>query len=896
MSATKTDKKSRFDSLRIEERGLISALLYRPDLFLDPEGPFLNFERELYLYLKRQGFNTVVFYQTQKGFHTFSREDLERYLSDPNDSRPNSSSEVVSRREVRGSLTGRQMFQRKKDVSRDSHGSEVNVSNPAKNIHLDEFSKFWECNVTGDRFSNLKWILGSLQKLDHCAVVFITSTNEFDKNQTDLFSIKLADIENEAMMRGEMSSRLIFAINSSSYNNNLSLAFNDSLASDRSVFITNQAFRSRFIEIDGEGNTRLNSDTVCVLPPPSKSEIKDLLNLHIYSSDGKKTVDWVDLEDICEQVSFLGYSLESLEKDISRVKGYTIKDFNNLTDKNGKNRYRLHKRGDNQEQLDSLIGLKTVKDELANYKRVIEDYRATGRVASDRSFHLVFMGNPGTGKTTVARIVAGILKDLGILRKGHLVETDQSGLIGEYVGHSTAKTNRICDEALDGVLFIDEAYAISQNKEFGPEAISTLLKRMEDDRGRLVVIVAGYTKEMADFLKANPGLDSRFKSKIKFPDYTAEELEQIFKLRCKKVYTLNPDAEKILKALCKHITNHKPEHFANGRWVRKLLDCVEENYLRRGAVETNRTLSVDDFTPLPSDITDYIPTLEADSSVKHELTNEEKLKEMIGLDVVKDEIARIRDNVEFEKLYGDSASLRAARHFIFSGSPGTGKTTVARLLGGIFRDLGVLSEGHVVECRRADVVAKYVGHTAQKVREVFDKARGGVLFIDEVYALVQGEHDEFGKEALDEIVPLIENIRSDMVVVLAGYEELMGRFLANNPGLKSRFNDYVHFANYSRDEIEQILCQQLHKKGFNLSEDAMSALRDVLSRLYDPSNGELGNGRWARNLSEKIESMHKSNVVSDMRSGHRRTKEEAAIISSDDVLAAAQEMIRNKQC
>ena len=144
MSATKTDKKSRFDSLRIEERGLISALLYRPDLFLDAEGPFLNFERELYLYLKRQGFTTVVFYQTQKGFHTFFREDLERYLSDPNDSRPNSSSEVVSRREVRGSLTGRQMFQRKKDVSRDSHGSEVNVSNPAKNIHLRETKHGWK--------------------------------------------------------------------------------------------------------------------------------------------------------------------------------------------------------------------------------------------------------------------------------------------------------------------------------------------------------------------------------------------------------------------------------------------------------------------------------------------------------------------------------------------------------------------------------------------------------------------------------------------------------------------------------------------------------------------------------------------------------------------------------
>lgn len=179
--------------------------------------------------------------------------------------------------------------------------------------------------------------------------------------------------------------------------------------------------------------------------------------------------------------------------------------------------------------LDDLIGLNLVKEEIAtlvNYIKMKQMRDEMSLKSPDVSYHCVFLGNPGTGKTTVARIIADIYRELGILKRGHLVETDRSGLVAEYVGQTAVKTNQMIDKALDGVLFIDEAYSLVQgsSEDYGSEAIATLLKRMEDDRDRLVVILAGYTNEMEVFINSNPGLRSRFNRYIHFEDYSAEEL------------------------------------------------------------------------------------------------------------------------------------------------------------------------------------------------------------------------------------------------------------------------------------------------------------------------------------------------------------------------------------
>ncbi len=249
-----------------------------------------------------------------------------------------------------------------------------------------------------------------------------------------------------------------------------------------------------------------------------------------------------------------------------------------------------------QEELNALIGLTTVKEEiktLTNFIKIQQQREAKGLKTSQPSYHCVFTGNPGTGKTTVARIIAGIYKELGVLKKGHLVETDRSGLVAEYVGQTALKTNEIIDSALGGVLFIDEAYSLasSGDNDYGKEAIATLLKRMEDDRDHLVVILAGYTDEMKEFIHSNSGLRSRFSRYIEFPDYSAEELYRIFELKAKRFdYTISEDAENRLKNHFNAIVDKKDKNFGNARFVRNFFEKTLEQQANRLASESNLTI------------------------------------------------------------------------------------------------------------------------------------------------------------------------------------------------------------------------------------------------------------------------------------------------------------------
>lgn len=247
------------------------------------------------------------------------------------------------------------------------------------------------------------------------------------------------------------------------------------------------------------------------------------------------------------------------------------------------------------EELNTLIGLKDVKQEvsaMADFVKIQQIRQKKGMKPVRMSYHCVFTGNPGTGKTTVARILAAIYSYFGILKKGHLVETDRSGLVAEYVGQTAVKTNKIIDSALDGVLFIDEAYSLVQGggNDYGQEAISTLLKRMEDDRDRLIVVLAGYSEDMKRFIDSNPGLQSRFNRYIHFADYTADELQQIFMLNVEKnQYTLDDEGKALLSEILGFAVEHKGKNFGNGRYVRNLFEKTIQNQAIRLSAKPNIT-------------------------------------------------------------------------------------------------------------------------------------------------------------------------------------------------------------------------------------------------------------------------------------------------------------------
>ena len=527
-------------------------------------------------------------------------------------------------------------------------------------------------------------------------------------------------------------------------------------------------------------------------------------------------------------------------------------------------------------ELDGFIGLQSVKDEI---HKIIDNVKEAQREGGEAKIydHYIFTGNPGTGKTTIARIFADILGVTGVLPKGQYVEVAAKDLISEYVGGTERNVQDYVDRAMGGVLFIDEAYGFNDGN-FGKAGIDKLVPILENKKGEFVCIAAGYRDDMKEFLKMNTGLPSRFNKQIEFPDYNAKELELIFlSMAKKKGFRLDQEATDKLHIEFENMYNRRGDTFGNARDVRNLLDLsIERRRIR------HRSMSEEEIVREGKLLTYADIAGEGVNKVVDIQEVMKELDELVGLDNVKQSLRDLAATIRREQKLAQNKNRTPninISHYLFLGNPGTGKTTVARLMGKILHSLGVISSPQVYEVTREDLVSRYLGETAHLTQETVMKAMGAVLFIDEAYSLSNGGPHDYGSEAINTLTPLLENQKGKFVCIAAGYTRDMMKFLAQNKGLASRFDEKIYFEDYTPDELFQIFVSMATKKEFLLDDEALAAVRALLEKAYARRDESFGNARTVRKaLDRAIKNLSSRTAYDDSV-----TEEELMTIKAEDI-------------
>lgn len=518
--------------------------------------------------------------------------------------------------------------------------------------------------------------------------------------------------------------------------------------------------------------------------------------------------------------------------------------------------------------LNALVGLKSIKKQIHDHTKYIKFLQLRRNKGFEENepilLHSIFKGNPGTGKTTVARLLGNIYHNAGILEKGHVHEVSRVDLVGEYIGQTAPKVKEAIEKSRGGVLFIDEAYSLARSnedsKDFGREVIELLIKEMSHPQCDFMVIAAGYTEEMETFVSSNPGLASRFKYYYDFPDYEYDQLVEILDYFCRNIEVdLSLNAREHLLKTVQDEYRIREKNFGNARYVHNLLEKAKINMGIRLMNEQKKELSESDLrTILLKDV------MNIDPNSKKQKDNYQideaalaialgKLDSLIGLDKIKKKLNDLVEIVRYRIQSGEAISGSFNLHTVLTGNPGTGKTTVTRICADIFKSLGILSRGHIVETDRQGLVAGFVGQTAIKTAKVIKESLGGLLFIDEAYSLHRGNSsNDFGVEAIQVLIKQMEDQRGEFFVFVAGYPKEMNDFINMNPGLKSRFDLFLHFDDFTTVELLKIARSFFKSRRYKVSSEGYALLENQLTSDHLTKDRQFGNARRVRMYVDEI--------------------------------------------
>lgn len=516
------------------------------------------------------------------------------------------------------------------------------------------------------------------------------------------------------------------------------------------------------------------------------------------------------------------------------------------------------------DRLRSMAGTEKLVEQIEAYIETLKDSRINQSGPPFRP-HLVFIGNPGTGKTTVARLLADILREEGLLERGHLIEANVSDLIGEYVGLTRIKTQALCDRARGGVLFIDEAYGLisgghGNHVDYGKEAIEVLIQFMENNADSLVIF-AGYKSDMENLIKnGNQGFEGRFNGKesfIDFKDYNENELYMIFQRQIKGYETTN-DFDDSIRRIISYMFVHRNARWSNAREMEKLSNTILGIHRRKGK---QKILHIDD---IPKDKMRLI----SDKIDHNKILTE--INSLIGLDEVKENLSNLLlstlgRRIETQRL-GEIDKEKEELNFIFEGNPGTGKSTVAEQMATFLYELGLIDDTTPVEIDSGELIKSGIGDIPKAVEQMFKDYSGKVILIEEAYSL--GLH---GTEAITAITKCLtdKRFKGNQALILTGYKEDMERLIAMNPGLPSRFKYIWHFADYSNEELWEIMIQEAKSKGFTFDpEDVCKMLAfEYFNKKRTHDEKKFGNARLADDFFNIIRKAYDREVVTRGVSG-----------------------------